>query len=404
MSLEGKKTTRRAFLGGVAAMGIASLASHLSKEGTEEVTGSVPSTEKPEHSPLGFLEVTPSPKKYDTGRLSGRKFSGLLTSYTGIKGPVPREALVDFRSQLARMWKYKLERIHERHKGHPPSTLIAAEKLFTSYDPERSTKMNILQYQGEIGKSIQKVRADLPLKNIQSLPAFKSLDKEQVSLVEALEKRITAMSLLGYSLTEIMPTTGVQSVVGIEVYDWLLRSAGREYLEEGMPALGDAEFSFGLYQLTPGVFVDPVSGRLQGARLIDSVSKQPQTPRTIGALRGGDHHRAAYLFAVHNLALLVRRLNQNRSRDLLKHLPDMPKDLVTEFIAAAHHSPANAINGFEVYLQQYEVYRANKNKYAEPDFVESCASFGNIGPYARKTRDNMKALRTYFAKEQVRLP
>lgn len=408
MSLEKGKISRRnllrggaAVLAGAAAGSLAYLAEHKERE----------------KDPLEFLNVAPQPRQYRMQNLSrvwkveGKKgphieqmkFERELSLYTGIKGPVPPLARIDFRHQLSQMWRIKLAKIKKEKHEYPAGTLSASKTLFESYDPDRATKLDILAYQGDIGRSIEGARKDVPLQNIMHLRSFKMLEPAQVTLLGALEKKINAMSLLSYSVTELMPTYGPQSGIGVEVYDWLLRNAGREYLEEGMPALHDPEFSFGPYQLTPGAFHDE-EGHPRGAKLIESLSKNPHLPDTIDRLRGNDHHRAAYLLAVHNLALLVRRLELNRSGDLMRYLQEMPPNLVTEFVAAAHHNPHNAINAFEDYLYGYRESKEHPEKYKAPDFADCCRQYGDVGPYASKTRDNMAALRKYFAQEQVKAP
>lgn len=375
-----------------------------------------PEKEKPIEKGFEFLDVSPDPRPYATGFLEHHKFSPKLTKITGIvpvapevprslkqkknapppPARVPREANVDFSYQLAALWKEKVRLIENKNGSVPEEQRLAIKELFTSYHPESAEKADLVSYRERINAQVKEARNDVPLANIKHLRAFADFSQAQVDLLLSLEHRLTTQTLLAFSMTELMPTSGAQAPVGVDVYDWLLKNAGEAYIEEGMPSLADGEFSFGAYQFTPGVLSDE-KGHPRGARLIEQLSTNQRLPADLGALRGKDQHRAAYLFSVHNLALLVRSLHDVNSSQLLALLPQMPADLVPEFVAVAHHNPDRANNVFKDYLYKYQAAVKEPDKYKRPDFADCCTPEGDLGPYVHKTRDNLQALRANVA-------
>lgn len=87
----------------------------------------------------------------------------------------------------------------------------------------------------------------------------------------------------------------------------LLEKAGKEYLLFA-PALGDNLLSYGPYQITKSA----VNGKNGGATMADdrfTGGKMLKT-RDITKFPLGDHHKAAYLLALTNVAFLVKAIPQ----------------------------------------------------------------------------------------------
>ena len=115
-------------------------------------------------------------------------------------------------------------------------------------------------------------------------------------------------------------------------------------------------------------------------------------------LKGNDHHKAAYLFAVYNLAALVNKLPEELCEEFTNVYADrITPDLVLQYIAAAHHLPANARKAFESYATQVSNFHdSNLDPKKKPKkivpFVGHAQAAG-VGRYVRKTEDNRKALK-----------
>lgn len=90
-----------------------------------------------------------------------------------------------------------------------------------------------------------------------------------------------------------------------KVFTLLLENAGKEYLLF-FPALGDNLLSYGPYQITHAA----VDGKNGGATMADdrfTGGKMLKT-RDIRKFPLEDHHKAAYLLALTNVALLVKAI------------------------------------------------------------------------------------------------
>ena len=157
--------------------------------------------------------------------------------------------------------------------------------------------------------------------------------------------------------------------------DFLLQYAGVEYIED-IPAMYDAKTSFGPYQFTEFALFD-CGNQKRGASIANqAVTSGQKIPGSVIKLRGDDHYKAAYLFAVHNICLMVKKLNK-KELQTLKNVWGNNRDDLFVFCATAHHLPGDAIKAARKWLD---------NK-AKASFETSCNK--RILPYAQKTRQNM---------------
>ncbi len=385
---ESPKLTRRALIGG--AMVAALLPKPLRTPNNEY------SIEEESPFDESFLDEEEKKVPYPTGRLAGRKFAGLLSAYTiGEEREVRPLEPIDFRGRLAQLWKKKLAYVKEKHPNRYPQVFAAAKELFTSYDQGKAARMSLSEYRRRADASIQEVRKDFSIRNVTGLVAFKDLADNQLRLLTLLEGSITGKDLIAYALTELMPTQGANSMIGVDVLDFLLQNAGVEFVDK-IPALYDGHVSFGPYQFTSGALSES-DGRSSGASLIQRVARRQHIPPHVSELAGDAHHKAAYLFAVYNLSLLVRKLDDPLARALVREWQFLPKQSIVEFIASAHHLPNDAQGAFKDFAKAFIDYRESVKKKpqkgrAVPDFAMFCERT-RVGQYCRKTRDNIAALR-----------
>lgn len=355
----------------------------------------------PEEFDESFLKVEKKPRPYEMGRLAKWRFGNLLSRYTiGEERQVRAVEQIDFRYQLAELWKAKLERVKKRKPQYYQANFNAAKTIFTSFDPEKTTKTTLSAYRDQAQRSINSVRGDMDLQQITKLAAFKNFKPSQLKLLQTLESRINGDAMIAYVATELMPT-GLEgnAEIGIATLDFLLRNAGTEFVDR-IPAIHDERVSVGPYQFTSGALFDNGKER-RGASLLHRITNKKQhIPQGVVGLQGESHHKAGYLFAVYNLAMLVRRLGEKGSTQVLEIVNELPRDLVTEYIASAHNKPGNARSAFEDYIRDYRKFRGmseeerKKTKTTEPDFVDYCEG-NKVGDYCTKTRDNIRALREY---------
>ena len=349
-------------------------------------------------TPLPTLEHAETPQEYIMGDLAGHKFAAELSSYTGIKGEVPERARISFAHQLEEMWSNKMQSI-SAIGGDAMPIVDFGQEMVTSYNPDHHTSMTLGVYEKNIQHALHEVRlSNFDL--IRKIPSFAKCTDQQVQLIQHFESAIDARTLLTYALTEIMPTSGRDSIVGVQLFDFLLRNAGSEYIDR-IPAGHDSFLSFGPYQFTRYAIGD-VANQHNGASVMNKILTTPQLPAYVGDMRGADHHKAAYLLALYNIAHLVEKLGHRQSEKLLHHFNDLPKDTVLEYVATAHHLPSASAHSFKkftgMFLWKYGDKNTKKHSHSisNPTFASVCATSG-IGQYCQKTKSNSEALKTFFS-------
>jgi len=391
MSME--EPSRRNFLKGALALGaVAVVGNKILRERKNE---SLPldaanKTETDHLKQVSTPEQVGGLREYDMGDLEGRTFGPEIRIMIGLE-KVPKHAHIDFKHQLDLMWSEKMSRIREMG-GDAIPVVQFGEEIIGSYNPEHSTKMSLDNYERGIQEALDEVR--IPnIELIRKIPTFTHCTDAQLLLIKSLESFIDARTLLTYSVTEIMPTGGDDSIVGVQLYDFLLRNAGTEYIA-AIPAAHDGYLSFGPYQFTRYAIGD-VAHVHNGASVMNSILRKPQLPEYVGNMRGGDHHKAAYLLALYNIAHLVKNLGAGPSKKLLDNVDALPKETILQYVATAHHLPGNAITAFKQFALAQTMPKKAHTDTASLTYAHFCKANG-ISGYCEKTKSNSDALKVFF--------
>lgn len=347
--------------------------------------------------PLDFLSVKARPRLVRLGPLADRKvfrdvdgkrmqtpirLTGDLELLTGIK-EAEREVWIDPHRQLAALWRAKFALLPMENGNYRAQDIAAGKKLFLSYDPNEPHLMTLEKYRESIGTTLTDTRSALDLVSLTRLAQFNKLDEGQLALVKEMERHITADSMLSYVLTEIMPTSGRDAPLGLEVLDEILKHYGRDYLGL-IPSLHDDKISYADYQATDGMvqekFVRNAKGERQekfhGASVVHKLFlPSRRIPADFTDLRGDQHHVAAYLFAIYNIALGVRQLGAEKTKQFSEAGTFISSTFTDEYIAAAHHRMADAIEAFKSYADAIIAYArmdpAKRERMVEPDFARA---------------------------------
>jgi hypothetical protein len=179
-------------------------------------------------------------------------------------------------------------------------------------------------------------------------------------------------------MAELLPSNNGE--LNRDYLDFLLRHGGRRYLES-LPALHDDITSFGPVQFTQYAVYD-VPGERRGASRVNVALPRGSELRIPGStlrLRDNDHLRAAYLFAVSNLADGIRSLSERQLTTFERVAGPRGVD-VAQFIAVAHNKPANGRRALRAWLD------AGGNG----SFRDYCVPVSRL--YAQKTINNYWAL------------
>lgn len=321
-------------------------------------------------------------KEVAAGSLSGREVNGLYKLHLGLSTSldfdnpmvVPENIAVDYTEQLGAMWKEK--RIQNEHLT--PVAAKTGRQLIQEYGSLTPTGVSLEMYSDEVDRVVADLHDRLDWNNVQQ--NYGLTDKGSRLLTE-ITNHIGGRELLSYALTELMPSA--DGSLNVEVLNFLLENAGREYVER-IPAVYDKYTSFGPYQFTSyALFSTPEEKR--GASHIAEHIADGEVPGSVSKLRGVNHHQVAYLLAVQNLANLIDRLPPD-GLTVLQNNWQAEMSSIAQFIAAAHNYPYGTENSHGA-LKAGEYWIANDMK---EEFVVSAGE--KPRPYAEKTKANYESL------------
>lgn len=259
-------------------------------------------------------------------------------------------------------------------QDHCSSTVVAqaGQQLVAEYR-KGHTSTTFVAYVGRLSLVVANLRKAINWKTVGSAT---NLSKTDVALVKSIASSFNGKDMAAYAMAELMPSADGR--LNVTVMDFLLRNAGREYVE-GIPAMHDGKTSFGPYQFTENAVYDTPKGCRGASKINQALPLSQRIPGSVIFLRGDDHHRAAYLFAIYNLCTLVRNLNATEKKTLqLKWSAN--KDDLFLYCATAHHNPSRAFVAARKWLD-------NKAKFP---YEKSCSL--RISGYAVKTRNNLAAM------------
>jgi hypothetical protein len=314
---------------------------------------------------------------FTTGRLEGRMTKDLYgVFFTNVGHSMPHSITVDYSNTLRDLWNAKLQRSRYR-----PEIKTVGERIIRDYDSKDPGRMSIAQYVAQADETSRSLCRSLDWARAGHgyfhglLGIGTNIQKE--NLLRNMACQIGGRELVAYSLTELMPSE-IDGAFNRDVYDLLLRTAGRRYIES-VPAVYDHMISIGPYQFTSYALYDNGRDR-RGA----SVPNQylPETlriPANVIGLRGNDHFKAVWLFAVDNEAHLLRKLNSHELSVMERGWRSYRSDLMV-YVATAHHLPAPAISAARRWLDHD----------AHQPYYRSCAT--GLGRYAIRSMNNYRVL------------
>lgn len=317
---------------------------------------------------LSSLYGNAKPVEVDLSAITGRRVADLYGEYLGLTGVAPPKAKINFEENLGALWDRKLER-----RRVTPSTERHAPKVIEQYRRQNKATMTLGQFIDEADREITLARRHI---NWRDLCSSYRLDDRRCKLLQSIGDNIRGKDLVAYGLTELMPSTDGQ--FNVQFLDILLRHAGREYVQ-ALPALYDGMLSFGFYQFTSHALRHDSSVVTGASRVSQYVGNRAKLPGSVALLKGEEHHRAAFFFAVNNLAQLITRL-RNRDVSLLQRDHKKVHGEIVQYIATSHHLPGPAMRGARRWIA---------NDMRQPLRVSLNPK---LQRYAAKTRANLDAL------------
>jgi hypothetical protein len=364
-SVGGSSVTRRQFL----KLGLGAAAAFLSpKEASARQEG----------RQIRQQERSKTLRRYETGVLAGRKLTDPYAKYTGIDGRVPAQVEIDFPEQLSMMWELKKKRAGGNQVAIQTGSILE-QQYRKNFIAGRAGHSLLEEQMRNIRGVLDRTKAAIDWKAVARL---KRLNDAKGNLLREISATIENSDLVSYSLTELMPARDGQ--LNIQVLDFLLRHAGRQYVES-IPAIFDKKTSFGPYQFTEYALYNVEGDEKRGASLINEALSREKIPGSVSLLRGYDHERAAFLFIIDNIGSLLKKLSESEFSTLQRVWKEK-KDQLIFFAATAHHLPAPAISAARRWLDNV----------TRSDYAISCGP--RLSKYALKTEANLKALRGYTSR------
>lgn len=319
---------------------------------------------------IGSAHVSAFRASYSTGKLAGRNLTSLFSDYTGIHGYAPSQVQVDYCHNLRLLWDRKIDR-----SGRNPVVKKTGAEVVAKYCGTTPGRLSLKQYRSEVGQVVSDslTRIDWPM-----VGRIEGLSPRKLTLVRNIAGSLTGDDFLAYAATELMPSD--DGNLNLLVFDFLTKSAGRGYVES-IPAVFDPYTSFGPYQFTQFAWFH-VGKERRGGSIVNPALRPPLKHESVAQLRGNEHHVAALLLAIHNLAHVVSGLSE-RQTTVLESVWSKRHGDVVQYIAVAHHMP-NGVNGARGAFVRW------LDGSARQDFSVSLAR--GLVLYARKTRANMAAM------------
>ena len=321
-------------------------------------------------------EGSTAPAKYPLGKLAGRPAADLYAAYIGFsgRGVLPKSLSIDWDARLSALWDAKVVR-----SKNSATVVRTRGLLINEFASGSRRRMSVRDYQKVADREARFVHHNLDWNKVGQMYLAKKgkVNARKLRLLKNVAGQVKGRALVAYALTELMPGRN-DGGFNRDFLDFLLRNAGRAYVER-IPALYDRFTSFGPYQFPQYAVYDSGNER-RGASVVNlALPAQHRIPGSVIKLRGNEHSKAAYLFVVNNLAILIKRLN-NKQLTTFERVWRSSAASIVEFIAVAHHAPALAFRAGQRWLD---------NKARLP-FRRSCV--GRTIQYANKTAVNYRAL------------
>jgi hypothetical protein len=317
-------------------------------------------------------------KKDDT---DGKSFQSLNSYYVGKARLQIDWSDVDLTQNLRYMWERKVTT-----QPVTPAVRKSVAKIITRYEQSEHRTTTLPAFTKRVDHIVNDARSNL---DFTGLCARYRLSSDRCVRLQYLSGRITGRTLIAYGMTELFPSQDGET--NRKMLDMMLRRAGEDYINS-IPALGDKYLSMGFYQFTSFAVRHDADG-VQGASVVSMFAgRDRKIAGSVMQLSGDDQHRAAFYFAVYNLAVLLMEpkyddkgklvrsgLTAKQYASLKAHSPISEADL-TVFMAASHHLPGGARRATASWLQE-------GCKRPLRDYLR-----GDLPMYGKKSMANLEAL------------
>lgn len=222
-------------------------------------------------------------------------------------------------------------------------------------------KMSIDNYKDEIKDSINEIKQNIDWNKITI--NWRNLRDYESSLLKYICINIDEKDVFSFLLTEIMPSnkgSGIEDF-NLEVLNLLLENIGASHIEL-IPSLADWLLSFWPYQTTHHLIYKKETKNWPQYWASNEVAlalpENLRLPTDINLLQWKDHHKAAYLFIIYNMAWGILSLRDQKTKwsawerlvNVLRYTWMKKKKDILQYLAAAHNNPSKAQDALKLWL------------------------------------------------------
>lgn len=354
-------------------------------------------------------EVTDNTVRVDLTSLSGKRGGGLYAKYLGMTpGPFPPSIVVSFDERMAAMYHQKVNfrRCKRDKKGKELSCAVASDTVLEQapdildrYLEGDKQKMDIHVFMQQAEAAVS--RAKTALSWVDLCRKAYQLNPDKCQLLQNIMYNVHGNDLAAYGSAELFPSADGE--FNVKYLDALLKNAGAEFLHH-VPSLGDRFASLGFYQFTFFALRDDEE-RVEGVSIVNKyVAEGERLPGSVVKLIGDQHHTAAFYFAVHNMAHILRKLDASHIETLKKVHGSHRAEMVVA-IACAHHHPGGTFPVVKRWLEAKAKFEQSKKQLAtpkkgskkvkpveDPNFVSMFPRLADLNQYATKSWNNRRAI------------
>lgn len=287
------------------------------------------------HQMMPLATIIEKKVSFSRGDVDGKDFKHLNSYYVGRTSVNIDWDNVDLADNVKYMWQRKL-----RSFKVTPATNKNVDRIVARFKRSPHDTTSLPAFIDNTNRIVAISNSSLDYDAL----CHKLKMSDRCGTVKALSGKIDGEMLIAYGMTELL--TGQDGDTNRRMLDMLLRRAGEYYLNS-IPALGDKYLSMGFYQFTSFAIRHDKDGR-EGASVIAEFSSE-RIPGSVVSLENDDQHRAAFYFAVYNIANMVRSLNNKQYNQLRS--AGMTREELTVFMAVSHHLPSPSRRAMAAWLQ-----------------------------------------------------
>lgn len=307
--------------------------------------------------------------EFSTGELAGIHVADLFAFYLGLPehSAIPEKLDPDFGAVMHDLWQKKLAFVQRKKPSYIDNNKRGEEHFGYSYEQKwresTITPQTLSEFLQDAQENLEKTKAAFDWGRFRQRPEYNHSERgpEEFNIVKEMADNVTAEMLIAYSVTELLPYAAKDREdneklrrMPLNVYELLLEHAGSEFLVD-LPSSNDPYLSTGIFQFSSFALFDD-GHKKEGASVMNQYlsNENVHIPSSVLQLDTAEKQfRAAYLFAIYNLAQMARitatRGNKHQIAGRMERLARTGAQKhvgLLQYIASAHHNPAEAVGGF----------------------------------------------------------